>query len=68
MARFTVHIRKVQTGGPYAYHIEHDSAGIKAAVGLASISAAIDAVKSDIAGLVPVGESVTRVGMDVTTA
>jgi hypothetical protein len=68
MARFTLHITKVATGGPYAYVINQNGLGIKAAAGIASISAAIDAVKSDIAGLVPVGESVTRVGMDVTTA
>lgn len=64
MAKFTVQINQVTTGGPYSYTIWKDGVGLKSVVGSASISAALDGVKADVGGALA-GETVTRVAMDV---
>lgn len=48
---FKIHIQKVVTNGPYAYILYQDGVAQKDAEGLASIGAALDAVKADIASL-----------------
>lgn len=66
MSKFTVQITNVTTGGPYAYVVFKDGDGIKAATGQASVTAALDAVKADIGNNLA-GQTVFRVGMDITT-
>jgi hypothetical protein len=67
VAQFSVTIQKEVTGGPYAYSITKDGVGQKAAISQASISAALDAVKTDIGGLLG-GETVDRVTMNVLSS
>lgn len=67
MAKFTVNIIRVTTNGPYAYSITKDGAGAKAEISQASISAALDGVKTDIGNLLS-GETVQRVAMDITSS
>ena len=64
MANFSVQISKVTTNGPYAYVVFKNNVGEKAVNNIATISAALDGVKTDIAGLL-LGEVVDRVGMSV---
>ena len=66
MASFSVKIVKVVTNGPYAYWIFKDGTGEKSADNVATISAALDGVKADVAGLLA-GETVSSVTMTVTT-
>ena len=67
MAQYSAVIQKVTTNGPYAYVLLKDSVGQKAATNQASISAALDSVKTDIGGLLG-GETVDRVNMNVTSS
>lgn len=67
MSQFEVRIESITTNGPYMYVIDKDGAGMKAAIGLASISAALDAVKADIGANLG-GQTVRNVGMNVTTS
>lgn len=67
MSQFSVQIQKVITNGPYAYSILKDGVGQKAATGQASVSAALDSVKTDIGGMLG-GESVDRVTMNVLSS
>jgi hypothetical protein len=67
VSQFSVVIQKEITNGPYAYSIIKDGVGQKAAINQASISAALDAVKADIGGLLA-GETVDRVTMSVLSS
>jgi hypothetical protein len=67
VSQFSVTIQKNITNGPYAYEIIKDGVGQKAAINQATISAALDAVKTDIGGLLG-GESVDRVTMNVLSS
>jgi hypothetical protein len=67
MAQFTVRITAIATNGPYCYLIVKDGAGLKDANALANISAALDAVKADIAANLA-GETVKSVAMTVNSA
>lgn len=67
MATFQVVIQKEITNGPYAYSIIRDGVGQKAAISQASVSAALDAVKTDIGGLLG-GETVDRITMNVLSS
>jgi len=62
-----VQIQQVATNGPYAYVIMKDGVGAKAVNNVASIGAALDGVKADIAGMLS-GETVTHVGMTVASS
>ncbi len=66
MSKFTVMIQAVVTNGPYCYVILKDGVGQKSADNVANVAAALDGVKADIAGLLN-GETVSRIGMDVTS-
>jgi hypothetical protein len=67
MAQFSAIIQKVITNGPYSYVILRDGVGQKTAISQASISAALDGVKTDIGGLLA-GETVDRVTMSVLSS
>ena len=67
MANFNIRIIKVVTGGPYAYEIFKDGVGQKSAIGLATISLAMDGVKTDVAGMLG-GETVQVIGMNVSSS
>jgi hypothetical protein len=67
VSQFSVVIQKNVTNGPYAYQILKDGVGQKAAINQTSISAALDAVKTDIGGLLA-GETVDRVTMSVLSS
>lgn len=67
MSVFKVTITKVVTNGPYAYVITQDGVGQKAAVSQATISVALDGVKTDIGTLLG-AQTVNRVGMDITSS
>jgi len=67
MAQYVANIQQITgVGGPYAYSILKDGVGLKAAVSIASISAAIDAVKTDIGSDLG-GAIVTKTVLSVTT-
>jgi hypothetical protein len=63
---FDVRITRVVTGGPYAYAIHLDRVGQKAACGLATVNAALNAVRDDIPPLLGV-LTIRDVVMEVTT-
>lgn len=67
MAQFIVRITKVATNGPYCYLILKDGVGQKDAISQATIAAALDGVKTDIAALLG-GETVNSVAMTVNSA
>lgn len=67
MAQFQATIQRVASGGPYAYVIMKDGVGQKAADAQASLGAAMDNVKADIAGMLA-GETVDRVTMGVLSS
>lgn len=67
MAQFSVVIQKEITNGPYAYSIIKDGVGQKAAVSQASLSAAMDNVKTDVAGMLA-GETVDRLTMNIVSS
>jgi len=67
MAQFMARITAVTTNGPYCYLLLKDGQGIKDANALASISAALDGVKADIAANLA-GETVKSVAMTVNSA
>jgi len=49
MTQFHAHGIKVATGGPYMYVLVKEGVGVKAATNLATVGAALDAAKNDIA-------------------
>jgi hypothetical protein len=51
MAQYSATIVKVLTNGPYAYYLAKDGVGQKDVNNVASIGAALDGVKTDIAAL-----------------
>lgn len=67
MSAYVVQINRVVTNGPYAYILFKDGVGVKDSNTLASISAAMSAVQTDIGGMLGT-ETVSRVQMTVTSA
>jgi len=67
MSQFSATIVKVITNGPYAYALFKDGVGQKDVNNVATIGAALDGVKTDIAGLLG-AESVSRAQISVTSA
>ena len=67
MSTFAVRIIAVATNGPYAYSIFKDGVGQKDVNTVATISAALDGVKTDIGGLLN-GQTVSLVAMTITSA
>lgn len=66
MSQFNVRIINVATNGPYAYSMLKDGVGLIDRNAQATISVALDNVKSDIAANLG-GQTVTVVSMGVTT-
>jgi hypothetical protein len=67
MSQFSAVIIKVITNGPYSYALFKDGVGQKDVNNVATIGAALDGVKTDIAGLLG-GETVSRAQISVTSA
>jgi hypothetical protein len=67
MAQYQAVIIKVLTNGPYAYALKKDGVGQKDVNNVASIAAALDGVKTDIAGLLG-AEVVQQAVINVTSA
>lgn len=66
MSQFTARINAVATGGPYAYTIYKDGAGLTTVTGKTTIANALDGVKTDIGNALG-GQTVTQVNMSVTS-
>lgn len=67
VSQFSIVIQKVITNGPYSYNINKDGVGQKTAVNQATIGAAMDNVKTDIAGLLA-GETIDKLTMNVISS
>ena len=67
MSQFSAVIVKIITNGPYAYALFKDGVGQKDVNNVATIGAALDGVKTDIAAGLN-GETVQRAQITVTSA
>jgi len=66
MAQFNAAVLKVLVNGPYSYTILKDGVGQKTVNNVATVAAAINGIRDDIAGLLG-GETVQRIQMTVTS-
>jgi hypothetical protein len=64
MSQYTAVIQSVVTGGPFSYVLMKDGEGKKSAISLASPTAALNAIRDDIASMLGT-EVVERITMQV---
>ena len=64
MAQYNAAVLKVLVNGPYSYTLLKDGVGQKTVSNVATVAAAINGIRDDIAGLLG-GETVERLNMTV---
>jgi hypothetical protein len=68
VAQFEWRVEKPTTGGPYAYVILRNGTALKAATGLTTPNAALNAIRDDIGAAFIGGETVVRMSGNTQTA
>ena len=67
MANYVAKVERVITNGPFTYVITKEGVGLKAVVSIATLGAAFNGIRDDIAAAIPQGENVLGISLAVRT-